>query len=443
MKKILAFILSAVMIFTLTVTPASAIDIAEVKTVVTDVLCKALAFVFEGLVNGIVAPIREGDNFISEEEYLSDSLCGGLYDGTDLFLSEAPADARWSLGSASASLVPEDWETYSDLYLGGYMSTDNYMSNDVREILDDMRVRVIAMSDGTGRGTAVFATIDSIGLGNSDVEGIRRMLDGFAQAKGINSINIFTTHSHSGIDTQGLWTDILGTWPFAFIKGYTGMGDYYGGDIICDLPAGRYTLVFLSGNRYNIDYNFYFEINPKVTSNVAPTVTVTTSAASGKPVISWKAVEGATGYEVYHSTGGSYSKLITTTGLSVTNTSAAVGSNYFYKVRALYGDKQGEFSEVKSAWCTLKQPVITVASRASDGKPVISWKAVEGAIRYDVYRSTGSSSSYSKLISTTRLSVTNTSAKAGNTYSYKVIAVSAVTSKANSADSTVKTIAVP
>jgi len=60
-----------------------------------------------------------------------------------------------------------------------------------------------------------------------------------------------------------------------------------------------------------------------------------------------------------------------------------------------------------------------------------------------VYRSTGSSSSYSKLISTTRLSVTNTSAKAGNTYSYKVIAVSAVTSKANSADSTVKTIAVP
>ncbi|MBQ9913121.1 MAG: hypothetical protein IJO73_02725 [Clostridia bacterium] len=229
MKKILAFILSAVMIFTLTVTPASAIDIAEVKTAVTDVLCKALAFVFEGLVNGIVAPIREGDNFISEEEYLSDSLCGGLYDGTDLFLSEAPADARWSLGSASASLVPEDWETYSDLYLGGYMSTDNYMSNDVREILDDMRVRVIAMSDGTGRGTAVFATIDSIGLGNSDVEGIRRMLDGFAQAKGINSINIFTTHSHSGIDTQGLWTDIIGTWPFAFIKGYTGMGDYYGG----------------------------------------------------------------------------------------------------------------------------------------------------------------------------------------------------------------------
>ncbi len=229
MKKILAFILSAVMLFSLTVTPVSAIDLGEVKTAVTDVFYKALAFVFEGLVKGIVVPIKEGDNFVSEDKYFSDSLCDGLYDGTDEFISEAPENARWSLGSASASLVPEDWESYSDLYLGGYMSTDNGMSNDVREILDDMKVRVIAMSDGTGRGTAVFATIDSIGLGNPDVTGIRELLGDFAKANSINSINLFTTHSHSGIDTQGLWTDILGTWPLTFVKGYTGLGDYHGG----------------------------------------------------------------------------------------------------------------------------------------------------------------------------------------------------------------------
>ncbi|MBQ3136923.1 MAG: hypothetical protein IJB74_05500 [Clostridia bacterium] len=229
MKKILAFILSAVMLFGLTVTPASALDIAEIKTAVTDVFCKALAFVFEGLVKGIVAPIKEGDNFVSEDEYFSDSLCDGLYDGTDEFISEETEGARWALGSASVSLVPEDWESYSDLYLGGYMSMDNFMSNDVREILDDMKVRVIALSDGTGRGTAVFATIDSIGLGNPDVEGIRRMLGDFAKANSINSINIFTTHSHSGIDTQGLWTNILGSWPLTFVKGYTGLGDYHGG----------------------------------------------------------------------------------------------------------------------------------------------------------------------------------------------------------------------
>lgn len=229
MKKILAFILSAIMLFSLAVTPVSAVDISEVKTAVTGVFYKTLAFVFEALVKGIVAPIREGDNFVSEDEYFSDSFCDGLYDGTDEFITEAPENARWSLGSASASLVPEDWESYSDLYLGGYMSMDNFMSNDVREILDDMKVRVIALSDGTGRGTAVFATIDSIGLGNPDVAAIRERLADFAKINNINSINIFTTHSHSGIDTQGLWTDILGTWPLTFVKGYTDLGDYRGG----------------------------------------------------------------------------------------------------------------------------------------------------------------------------------------------------------------------
>ncbi len=229
MKKILAFILSAVMLFSLTVTPACAIDFDDVKTAVSGVFYKVISFVFEGLVKGIVAPIKEGDNFVSEDEYFSDSFCDGLYDGTDEFITEAPENARWSLGSSSLSLVPDDWESYSDLYLGGYMSTDNGMSNDVREILDDMKVRVIAMSDGTGRGTAVFATIDSIGLGNSDVTVIREMLGDFAEANNINSVNIFTTHSHSGIDTQGLWTDIIGTWPMTFVKGYSGYGDYYGG----------------------------------------------------------------------------------------------------------------------------------------------------------------------------------------------------------------------
>ena len=229
MKKILAFILSAIMLFSLTVTPASAVEMGEIKTEVTTVLYKALAVVFEALVKGIALPIKEGANFVKAEDYSFDSLCDGLYDGTDEFITEAPEGAVWSMGSASASLIPEDWESYDDLYLGGYMSTVNGMSNDVRQILDDMKVRVIAMSDGTGRGTAVFATIDSIGLGNPDVAAIREMLGDFAKANNINSINIFTTHTHSGIDTQGLWTDIVGNWPMTFVKGYSGIGEYYGG----------------------------------------------------------------------------------------------------------------------------------------------------------------------------------------------------------------------
>lgn len=225
-KKIISFVLAMIMIFSLTVTPASA---ASVEFSFSGVIENAVAFLVENLVKALVFPIKEGENFVDEKDYKPDDFCGNLYDGTDEFISEAQMGSKWHLGSSEQSLVPENWEEYEDLYLGGYMLIDNFFSNDVREILDDMKVRVVAMNDGSERGTAVFATIDSIGLGNADVVAIREKLYDYARANNINSVNIFTTHTHSGIDTQGLWTDILGTWPASFVKGYTGAGEYLGG----------------------------------------------------------------------------------------------------------------------------------------------------------------------------------------------------------------------
>lgn len=224
-KKVLSFVLAVVMLFSLTASPVSAAGLEAVTETVTAVFYKALGTVFELIVKGIVAPLKEGDNFVDEENYAADDFCGNLYDGTDEFLSERAVGAKWSLGSCEASLVPENLEQFGKLYLGGYMLLENGYSNDVREVLDDMKVRVIAMNDSSGRGTAVFATIDSIGLGNPDVVAIRKNLEAFAKENDINSVNIFTTHTHSGIDTQGLWTDILGSWPMAFVNGYTGLGN--------------------------------------------------------------------------------------------------------------------------------------------------------------------------------------------------------------------------
>ena len=86
-----------------------------------------------------------------------------------------------------------------------------------------MKVRVIALNDGSGRGTAVFATIDSIGVSNGDIRHIRGLLQEFAAANNINSINLFATHTHSGIDTQGLWTDIFRKWPKNIFSAFTGI----------------------------------------------------------------------------------------------------------------------------------------------------------------------------------------------------------------------------
>ncbi|MBQ5783200.1 MAG: hypothetical protein IIV99_07445, partial [Oscillospiraceae bacterium] len=54
------------------------------------------------------------------------------------------------------------------------------------------------------------------------------------------------------------------------------------------------------------------------------------------------------------------------------------------------------------------------------------WDAVNGAAKYQIYRSeSGESGTYSYLASTTKLTATNTKAEAGTTYYYKVRAVTA------------------
>lgn len=217
-KKLLSLILAAVLIFSVTVMPVSAVDFNSANEPVT----KALAKVVDGIMNTFVSALnfvmKENNKFIDEKDYVYDNF----FEGTTEFIDKAKEGASWSLGHSEASLVPENWQDY-DLFLGGFISSENYFTNDVREILDDMKVRVIALNDGSGRGTAVFATVDSIGMSNGDIRVIRGMLQEFAKNNDINSINIFATHTHSGIDTQGLWTEIYRKWFLNIGSAMSGM----------------------------------------------------------------------------------------------------------------------------------------------------------------------------------------------------------------------------
>lgn len=220
-KKALALILAVIMLFSCTTLSVGAIDFEAANEPATQFLAKALGTVFDGFVSVLNHFMRENDKFVSEDKYSYDNF----YSGTGEFIFEAKPGAAWSLGQAQASLVPEDWQDEKyNLYLGGFISEQNLFTNDVREILDDMRVRVIALDDGSGRGKSVFATIDSIGMANGDIRIIRGMLADFAKENGISSINIFATHTHSGIDTQGLWTEIFRKWPKNIFTAFTGIG---------------------------------------------------------------------------------------------------------------------------------------------------------------------------------------------------------------------------
>ena len=173
-----------------------------------------------------------------------------------------------------------------------------------------------------------------------------------------------------------------------------------------------------------------------------PVVTLSNIASSGKIKVSWQAVEGATGYQVYRATSktGTYSLLTTTKNTSVSNTSTTAGKTYYYKVMAVADNEaaNSDFSEVKSRTCDLPRPV-TTAGLNTKGQPKVTWEAVDGAVSYEVYRATTKDGTYKLMKTTTSTSYTNTSITTYETYYYRVVAVASNTA-ANSAKSVARGI---
>ena len=162
--------------------------------------------------------------------------------------------------------------------------------------------------------------------------------------------------------------------------------------------------------------------------------------STGKIKLSWDAVNGASKYEVYRSTSksGEYKSISTTASTSMTNTSAEAGTTYYYKVRAIHADSAANsaFSSIVNRTCDLPRPKVTATNVESSGKIKLTWNAVEGATKYEVYRATSKDGTYKRISTTASTGMTNTSAEAGTTYYYKVRAIHS-NSSANSAFSSI------
>ena len=162
----------------------------------------------------------------------------------------------------------------------------------------------------------------------------------------------------------------------------------------------------------------------------APVVTAGNSATSGKPMLTWDAVDGATSYRVYRATSqnGPYRLLGSVTTTTYVNTGAKDGVTYYYMVTAVNDSGESAFSNTvsgqnKAVTSKPAAPVVKIGNSATSGKPMLTWNAVSGATSYKVYRATSQNGTYSLLGSVTVTSYTNTGAKDGVTYYYKVKAI--------------------
>ncbi len=109
------------------------------------------------------------------------------------------AGSEWTVGFAKEVLTPDD-VTADTYYIAGYNT-----NNPAKDVLDDMYAKAVYLDDNTGRGGVVICAIDCVGISRSDINDIRQKVIESDEIPNLKSINICATHTHSAVDTQGLW----------------------------------------------------------------------------------------------------------------------------------------------------------------------------------------------------------------------------------------------
>lgn len=168
-----------------------------------------------------------------------------------------------------------------------------------------------------------------------------------------------------------------------------------------------------------------------------PVVKTSNMPKTGNVRLDWYPFPNAKTYEVWRATSpdGNYKLMKTTTNTWYVNTYGTVGKTYYYKVRAVKGRKSTDDSKAVSQIRKLAQPAVT-GSHTASGRNRLTWKEIEGAKCYKVFRATSKTGEYRLMKTTKNLSYININAESGKTYYYKVIAVHE-NPDANSAESVV------
>ncbi len=168
---------------------------------VMKVLYNLLNVVVEVLVQAICAIYPDPAGWKDLAEHSTDTFL----EGREEYKTGADAGNYWSLGYASRSLIPDDFE--ADKY---YLGRD-LMNKKAQGIYDDMRIRVAVLDDNSGDGAVVIGAVDALGVTSTDVRAIRAGVLEYCKENGIevSSINITSTHAHSALDTQGVSTEFF------------------------------------------------------------------------------------------------------------------------------------------------------------------------------------------------------------------------------------------
>ena len=323
-------------------------------------------------------------------------------------------DIRKGVTSIGNSAFDSDTNTYAKLKAvtipDSVTSIGRYAFYECRKLTS---VTIPDSVASIGRGAFAYCS----GLTSVTISGSVTFIDAstFVHCSGLTSVTIPDSVTSIGYD--------------AFYKCNSLKDVYYGGS-----PAQREVITIGSHNTALTNATWHYGKEDPV---LPPTVQIATKAATGKPRLSWDAVEGADFYRIYRATSknGTYSYLKSTHSTAFTDSSAVTGVNYYYKVKSVEeSGNVSRFSNMVNRCCDLPRPEVSAAVNAATGKPKLTWEAVDGANCYRIYRRTAGND-FVYLDSTSSTAFTDKTAEAGVNYYYQVKAVHRYYSQANSARS--------
>jgi autotransporter-associated beta strand protein len=223
-------------------------------------------------------------------------------------------------------------------------------------------------------------------------------------------------------------------------------------------PSGPYTLLASVGDLtytetgLTANTTYYYTVTPvnasavgaisaQVSTGPPPPTSLTATPGNTQVTLTWPAVTGATSYAVQRgvATGGPYSLIGASAGLTYTSTGLTNGTTYYYVVNSVSSTGTGENSPEANATPSASLPVapLNLTAAASIGQVALSWNASAGATGYNVLRSTSNGGPYSNVAAgVTATSSTDTNVLGGLTYYYVVTASNANGSSAYSNQAT-------
>lgn len=174
-------------------------------------------------------------------------------------------------------------------------------------------------------------------------------------------------------------------------------------------------------------YKIYGPLSNVTTKTIPSPVVITVSSPSYTSIqVDWSAVSGATGYEIYRSTGTSttYTLLKTQTTVGYLNTGLVFNTKYNYKVRAykLSGTTKiyGAYSSIVSGIPVYSSPGSLNVVSSGYNSLYVNWAVVAGVSGYEVSYSTSEGGVYSILPLVTSTSTSISSLTTNTSYFIKV-----------------------